>query len=763
MAKDNDFIDKAKGWHKLALERYGENRERQRDDIRFAASSPDDPWQWDEKDRKNREVSARPALVINKMPQHIRQVTNDIRQNRPAIRYRPADFKADAESAEILMGIARHIEAHSNADVAYDTAADNQVTHGEGFIRVLTEYLSDTSFDQEIVIAPVANTFRVHLDPDREDPVGSDAKWAIIDDEIPEEEFKKLYPNAEAIDWNMDRDSYWFTAENMVMVAEVFCLEHKPAKLLLWANGQTSFEGDPMPAGVFVGEAPIKTRETRRTKLMWRKINGKEVLEEREFPCSMIPIARVVGNEWLVDGKRYWSGIVRNAKDSQRMYNVAQSAIVERVMQAPKAPWTTPAEAIEGYEKVWQTANSANHAYLPYNSVDAEGNPIPAPQRNAPTVVESGLQQVAMGAADDIKAETGQYDASLGARGNETSGRAILARQREGDTATFHYVDNLGRAVRHIGKIILDMIPRIYDTERVARILGEDGDIANVRIKPDAEQALAKVRNERGEIERIFNPQVGLYDVYVSTGPSFTTRRIEAVEAMTSMTQANPQLWQVIGDQLVKNMDWPGAEDMAERLKLTLLPPIQEKLAGAEGEQELPPQIKMAMDQMQGQLQAMDQAIQGMTADMQKLEDEKRNAELKADQKESENIRLKTELFQIKSIQEIEAARQASMQMQPAEVQPQPVAPMPPLVLPDVNNQLVGALGPVLNALVENGASTNQALSSLADGQAQLLQTVVQGQQVSEAMLAELSRPRTSSVRVVKQADGSFVGEKTEG
>jgi len=237
--------------------------------------------------------------------------------------------------------------------------------------------------------------------------------------------------------------------------------------------------------------------------------------------------------------------------------------------------------------------------------------------------VETGLAQIATGAADDIKSETGQYDASLGQRSNETSGKAIMARQREGDTATYHYVDNLGRGVRHIGRIILDMIPKIYDTKRVARILGEDGAAANATLDPEQPEAITEFKDEKGAIQRIFNPNVGTYDVYTSTGPSFTTRRIEAVEAMTAMTQANPELWGVIGDQLVKNMDWPGAEEMAERLKLTLIPPVQEMLNKDEGE-EVPPKIQAEMGQMK-------QVMEQMQASGAQLQSE--NIELKAEGK----------------------------------------------------------------------------------------------------------------------------------
>jgi hypothetical protein len=628
----DDILTTAKERFKLCLDVSSRNREKAKEDIRFAAASPDDPWQWDRDVVQQRKLQQRPYLTINKLPQHIRQVTNDIRQNRPSIRYRPADGKADPEVADILMGLARHIEAHSDADIAYDSAAEAQVTHGIGYIRVMADYVSEYSFDQDIFIKRVRNPLKVHLDPNIEDPAGADATFAFIEDCLSEKEFKAQYPKASPIDWTFANDAYWYP-ENRVRVVEYFDKTEEPATLLLWANGETSFEGDPVPKGVPPGEVPIKKRKSAKCKVTWYKLNGQEILEERVFPSRYIPIARVVGNEWEVDGQTIISGLVRNAKDSQRMYNMAQSAIVERVMQAPKAPWIVPAEGVEGYEKHWQSANTANHAYLPYNHKDQENDPIPAPNRIAPASVEPGLAQVATGASDDIKAETGQYDASLGQRSNETSGRAILARQREGDNATYHYVDNLGRAIRHVGRIILDMLPKIYDTRRVARILGEDASVDRAILDPNSPQALVEVE-EAGEINRIFNPFVGLYDVYTTSGPSFTTRRIEAVEAMTAMTQANPQLWQVIGDQLVKNMDWPGAEDMAERLKTVLLPEIRQ--AEEQGGQ-VPPEVMAEMQQMQQQMQQMAQALE--QADALKAQNE-------ADKLEIERYKAETERMQ---------------------------------------------------------------------------------------------------------------------
>lgn len=746
MDKD-EIITTAKERFAYALERSSHNREKMRDDIRFAAASPDDPWQWEKNDQVARK--GRPMLTINKMPQHIRQVTNDIRQNRPSIRFRPADDNADPEVADILMGLVKHIEANSDADVAYDTAAECQVVHGLGYIRVLTDYVRADSFDQDIFIGRIKDPFKCYDDPDIQDPAGADRRFFFIEEKLKEDEFKEQFPDAETIDWTFSKDEGWFTGEKEVRVVEYFELLNKDATLFMWQNGATSYKGDKLPVGVIEGERPVKSRKAKKSIVMWRKLNGQQVLEEREFPCSFIPVARVVGNEWEVDGKSYISGIVRNAKDSQRMYNVAQSAIVERVLQSPKTPWVAPAEAIEGYEKQWQSANTANHAYLPYNHIDEDGNPIPSPSRTQPATVETGLNQIAMGASDDIKAETGQYDASLGQKSNETSGRAIMARQREGDTATFHYVDNLARAVRHIGRIILDMIPRIYDTQRIALILGEDDSQSNVTIDPNNEQAMTEYRDEQGEIKRIFNPNIGTYDIYTTTGPSFTTRRVEAVEAMTAMTQANPQLWQVIGDLLVKNMDWPGAEEMSERLKLTLLPAVQEDLNKDEGAPQIPPQMKQAMDQMQQQLEQMGEALGKAGEHVDKLEADRQAAlvanEIAQQSVDVDKFRAETERMKLgATMDNDEAELAAKVEIERIKLEMERVKTESEQRLKVI--ELTGQF-PIEEKEPDN-TIPNLILANI---------------EAVQTLAASIAQPKQSQVRIVKQADGSFVGEKIEG
>jgi hypothetical protein len=683
--KPDDVLATAKKRYEYGLEKSSHNREAAKRDIRFAAASPDDPWQWDESQLQARQ--GRPTLTINKMPQHIRQVTNDIRQNRPAIKFRPADSKADPEVANILMGVVRHIESNSDAEAAYDTAYDNQVIHGTGYVRVLTDYVSDASFDQDIFIRAIPKPLECVDDPDALDFAGADRRFFFIPEELTEDEFKAQYPDAEPVEWDFDPElsPNWFSsAEKKIRVAEYFELCTREKTLILWDNGATSYEGDQPPQGALapaVGkDGKPKKRKAQQPYVMWRKITGKEVLEEREFPCKWIPIARFWGNVAFIEGKTYVSGIVRNAKDSQRMYNVAQSAIVERVMQAPKAPYVGYAEFFAGYDKVWRTANTGNHAFLAGNLKDDEGNVIPLPQRTTPATVETGLQQVAMGAADDIKSETGQYDASLGQRSNETSGKAIMARQREGDTSTYHYTDNGARGVKHLGRIILDMIPRVLDTRRVARILGEEGDVASATIEPDMPQPFAKVPRDDGKFENLFNPAIGTYDVYVTTGPSFTTRRQEAVEAMSQMTQANPQLWQVIGDQLVKNMDWPGAEEMAERLKAVLLPEVRQ--ADEEGAQ-VPPEVQQAMDQMSAQMQEMQAALQDAGRMVEELKGDKDKLQIDAYAKITDRLKIVAPLMAPQALEVVmrDILQQATQQPDPLP-DDMPVMRMEPQPMP---------------------------------------------------------------------------------
>ncbi len=615
--EEKEILAQARERMDTAIAAFSSSREDEIDDLRFYAGSPDNQWQWPADVLSVRgavqgqTINARPCLTINKLPQHVHQVTNEQRQNRPGIKVIPSNDMADTDMADVYNGVIRHIEYTSDADVAYDTACENQVAFGEGFIRISTEYCDETSFDQDIRINRVRNSFSVYLDPLIQDPTGADARWCFVTEDIPKEEYRRLYPNAAPISSLMsagvgDQSINQWINEDTVRIAEYFYYETVVKTLNLYPNNVTAFEGTPPDIALKQQfGSPLKQRQSEFSRVKWLKINGYEILEQTEWPGKWIPIVRVIGNEFEVDGKLYISGLVRNAKDAQRMYNYWVSQEAEMLALAPKAPFVGYSGQFEGYETQWKTANTNNWPYLEVNAdaSDGQGAPLPLPARAQPPMASSGLLEAKAGAAEDIKNTTGQYNASLGMGSNERSGKAILARQKQSDVGTYHYVDNLARAIRNVGRQLVDLIPKIYDTDRVARIIDEKGDSSTVKMNPLQPEAVKSIKNDKGDVlEKIYNPAVGKYDVCVVTGPGYATKRQEAAESMAQLLQGNPQLWGVAGDLFVKNLDWPGAQELAERLAKTIDPKLTS--------QDENPALAAAKEQMQQMQQQMEQMHQ---------------------------------------------------------------------------------------------------------------------------------------------------------
>ena len=680
----------------MAIGALSESREDEIDDLKFYAGSPDNRWQWPADVLATRgavqgqTINARPCLTINKLPQHVRQVTNDQRQNRPSGKVIPADDHADIEVAEIFNGMVRHIEYISDADVAYDTACENQVSYGEGYIRILTEYCDENTFDQDIKIGRVRNSFSVYMDPTIQDPTGADAKWCFITEDITKDEYQRMYPDSAPIttlqtlgvgDQNL---SQWLM-EDTIRVADYYYVDYDRATLNMYPGNVTAFENtlEDKQLKAIYGK-PKRSRESDRVKIKYCKINGYEILEEREWAGKYIPVVRIVGNEFEVDGRLYVSGLVRNAKDAQRMYNYWVSQEAEMLALAPKAPFIGYGGQFEGYENQWKTANTTNWPYLEVNPdvTDGAGATLPLPQRAQPPMASSGLLQAKAGASEDIKASTGQYNASLGMTSNERSGKAILARQREGDVGTYHYGDNLARGVRHIVRQLVDLIPKVYDTQRVARIIGIDGDTDMVKLNPDQPEAVKKIMQGDIVIDKIYNPSVGKYDVVVATGPGYATKRQEALEAMAQLLQGNPSLWAVAGDLFVKNMDWPGAQEMAKRFAKTIDPKLM-----ADGDKS--PELQMAEQQMQAMGQEMEQMHQmiqnvGKSIEVQEQQRKDFEAEVKMYEAETKRIAAVQAGMTEQQIQDIAmgvvaaAMESQSMMNQMPEMREEPMEMMPP-------------------------------------------------------------------------------------
>ena len=569
-SKPDDILEEAKDIFRRCEENESDNRENALADLRFGRLGE----QWDKTDAENRDRDGRPMLTINRMPSYIRQVVNDARQNKPSIRVHPVDDFADPDTAEILNGVIRNIEVVSKADLAYDTAIDSAVSCGFGYFRVDVEYACDDTFDMDILINRIANPFTVYADPTSTEADSSDWNCAFVTELLEDDEFERQYPGAELVDWETvkgDEASRLWRQQDSVRVAEYWTRQKVQGNLLRLSDGQILLEDDFAPNAEFfseagiavVGQRPIQSFEVRQ-----HIITGAEVLETNEWAGKYIPIIPVYGDEINVEGKRHFQSLIHFAKDSQRMYNYWRTAATELVALAPKAPFIGPAGAFDTDPR-WATANAVSYPYLEY-----EGE-VP-PQRHPFAGMPAGAWQESVTASYDIKSVLGLHDASLGIPSNETSGRAIMARQREGDISTFHFIDNMTRSIRQAGLVILDLIPHVYGEPRVMRIMGEDGMPQTVpvnQVTPMMSPEGMPQMDEMGQpAMRIYDLTAGKYDVTVKAGPSFTTRREEAATQMIDLIRSFPEAAPIMGDILAETLDWPKADEIAKRLK-TILPP----------------------------------------------------------------------------------------------------------------------------------------------------------------------------------------------
>jgi hypothetical protein len=637
----DDVLEEAKEAFRLCEEREADNRREALEDLRFARLAE----QWPPEIRKKRQDEGRPCLTINRLPSFIRQVVNDARQNSPSIKVHPADSDADPQTAEVLNGLIRQIEAASRAEVAYDTAIDFAVTMGFGYFRVNTTYADDSSFDLDLTIDRVANPFGIWGDPHSTSSDSSDWNVAFAAELMTRAAFEARYRGADPVDWQGqaygELKSPWVEGE-MVRVAEYWTREATRRRILMLSNqeivGEDVYQARREELGA-LGLSVIGEREVRSHRVRQRILTGAEVLETRDWAGRFIPIVPVWGEEVNVEGARHLRSLVRDAKDPQRMLNYWRTTSTELVALAPKTPFIGPKGAFVTDAAKWASANTDSHAFIEYDGA------VP-PERQPFAGAPAGALQEAANATDDLKAVMGLFDASLGAKGNETSGRAILARAREGDTSTFHFLDNLARAIEHGGRILIDLIPVVYSGRRVIRILGPEGQrLGPVQlgpVSPGAPSALDGTAGGIGGIERIYDLGVGRYDVTVETGPSFTTRREEAANQMIELIRANPAIAPLVGDLLAKNLDWPGADEIARRLQALLPPQAMGQANGQPGAgAPIPPAMVQAaaqkLQQLTAELGAAQQRIAAMEADRQV---QARKTEIDAFKAQTDRIRM---------------------------------------------------------------------------------------------------------------------------
>jgi hypothetical protein len=595
MADDYDpRIQEAVEFLKFANDADTMNRQEALDDLKFGGGD-----QWPVELQNSRNLESRPVITVNKVDNYCRQVSNQQRQQRPRIKVHATNTHEDMVDAQTISGIIRHIEVNSNADHAYDNAFEYAVRMGWGYMRVRTDYISEDSFDQEIYIDAIDNPFTVYFDPNSVLPDGSDADRCLITTMMRKDEFRKLYPDAEDGGTSFtqrgtgDSQSEWITKED-IRLAEYYYTVKEKAKLYLLSDGTATFADDKdfFTRLAAYGIEVVDTRESYKKTIKYCKLTAVEVLEERDWAGKYIPIVPVYGRHIVIGDKRKKFGMIRYAKDPQRMYNFWQTSITEGVALAPKAKWLLAEGQDEGHENDWTNANIKSFPLLRYKQTDIDGRPAPPPTRLQPEPPQAGIMAAAMGVDNDIKAIMGVFDPAQLGQGN-ISGKALNGQQQQVDLTNFDYYDNLTRSIAHVGKICLDLIPKIYDTERVMRIIGDDG-------KPE----LLTI-NQRDSVGRVLNDiSVGQYDVVMETGPGYNSKRQEAVENMLPLLSAAPELMQVAGDLVFRNMDWPGADIIADRLAAS------NPMAQIDDKSKIPPQVQMQLAMSQKQIQELTQAVQ---------------------------------------------------------------------------------------------------------------------------------------------------------
>jgi portal protein len=667
---DEEIVREAQERFDRALEYQADAHRHYIADMQFANGDDYNGYQWSDDVSGARRQQKRPALTVNKTRVHCLQVINDARQNPVQVRVNPVGGEATYEAAQIYEGIIRHIEYVSNAQSAYANATYCQVMGGIGYWRVLLDYVHDESFDQDIYIRRIADPTQVYMDPDIQQADGSDARWAFLFYELSRDEFEEEYGDDEDDEENLNNAALTtsgarHTDDKHVQLAEYYRVGQKNDRLLEMPDGQVVRESD-LPPGALEqlkeqGIEPRGSRDIAVPEVEWFLLADNRIIDRKDWPGIYIPIVRVPCEEIIIDGKMDWVSHVRHLRDPQRLYNWYTSQAAEFVALQTKAPFIATAESIEHHLNDWEHANEENKAVLLYKGTDERGQPIQPPHRAQPPVMAQAYMEGLKISQAEMMMATGQYQAVMGEPGNETSGKAINARQRQGDNATYHVIDRLASAIRYTGRIILDLIPKVYNSERALLLMGEDGTQTQVHVDPTAPvahqttvdpnlpppQPSMNAQDDPDEkraqaLRTIFNPNVGRYAVVADVGPAYATKRQEAFNAFSQVIAQNQAAFTVVGDFWARNADFPGADELAARLKQGLPPQYK---AGAPNPETM--QLQQALEQ-QGQhaqqlLQKADAEIAGLKAQLVHAQEQAKDkgVELQIDEYKAETDRLK--------------------------------------------------------------------------------------------------------------------------
>lgn len=694
------------------------------DDLYF--QSDEEGAQWYPEDYQSRIDTKRPALQVDQLSQFVHQVANDIRMNTPSISVLPSGNGSDIETAEIFKGLIRNIEYQSNADDVYDNASLSAIRCSIGFIRIDHAYTDDEGFEQELLLNRVVNPLSCYLDADSVQCDGRDAKHANILEPMLVSEFKKQYPGKDPISFGDDNIRTDYKDTDVINVTEFFILRESTRDVGADAYGQVVDYTDGMS----------KKRTLKKTTVKRYKLSGNDILEETSFPGKFIPVVPVYGEENWIDGKRHLLSLIRRAKDPQRMQNYWASLETELLQKMPQAPVMAAAGQIDDYADDWRNPGKA--FALRYKHVDSKGNIMPAPQRLDPPSIPTGIVNARREAIEDIKASMGLYNASIGARSNETSGVAIERRQQEGDVATFHFGDNLVRSITQVGRVLVCAIPEIYDTPRIIRIIGIEDEPSEVGIN-------GKMVEEQ---EQAFDLTKGKYDVRVTTGASFTTKRQETATVLSELIKAQPELAAIMGDIYFKNSDFSGAEAMAERMKKWIEKNNPGMIESEEGEEPVDPQ-KIQMQQM----------IEAMQAELVQLKQNENNkqGELAIKQGDLElkgaELQLKQQELELKEAEllgkfKLEDKKIDSENLRTRIDAKKTANPDSAMSDPDLHEDGISPLASILEQFAQ---ATQMQAETLAASIQQMTQSQAQGQAL---LAAAISKPK----QVTYNTDGTVAG-----
>ncbi len=707
-------------------------------DYKFANGDSVNMYQWDNWVVGDRLDNQRPCLTINKTMQHCLQIINDGKQNKPGVNIRPVGEDASFEAAQIYEEVIRHIEYLSNAENVYDKASEFQVIGGIGYWRIITDWANKSKgFDQEIYLRPIKHPKSVRLDPDINETDGSDARFGYIFNDVPRDLYKSDYPEFEDVGGSVvfqtsDADG-WYTKDH-IRVCEYFRKNPKKDKWIEFVLPQTgeTIDGyyselkkdNPDAIAQFeeikkqekkvpLADRTARERTVSKNNIEWYKIAGNTIIDRRPWLGEYIPIIRIVGIETIIDGRLDRKGHVRPLLDPQRIYNVNSSANVEFGALQTKSPFRAAGDAIEGYEEYYKNANLNNSSYLPFNAYDDEGRSLPPPDRMpAPQSSPAYVQQMQI-AQNEMMMVSGQYQAQMGENENAKSGIAINARQRQGDRATYHYIDGQSIGIRNTGKQLIDLIPKVYTKKRVMRIEAKDGTILNLTIDPNHTEAMTKVPVPEQQdpnasvptekvLDIIFNPNIGNYTVVSDSGPSFATRRQEAFNALTQIAAQNKEFMNIGGDLLWKVADFPEAQELARRWRRIIPPNITGDAPN--------PQLTQAMHDASNKIE---QQLSIITKQTKELADKDREMDLKEAElklREKEAIARESREDYRAENQRIQALGNSGPAITPEQIQP---------VLQQLlkGMLLAGELDPVKLAIgirdIEHNAMTSDKLAQM--------------------------------------------------